>query len=69
MPPVHCVVREDIVSRSEKFMSATCPISYTSFHLMHGVKYKTAIEVWTDGLRMEEPYFPECKLRVRIGMK
>ena len=38
---------------------------------LHGVKYETAIEVWADGLRMalEEPYFPECRLRVRIGMK
>ena len=36
---------------------------------LHGVVYETAIEVWADGLRMalEEPYRPECKLRVRIG--
>ena len=36
---------------------------------LHGPKYETAIEVWGDGLRMslEEPYFPECKLKVRIG--
>ncbi len=36
---------------------------------LHGVTYETAIEVWADGLRMalEEPYFPKCKLRVRIG--
>ena len=36
---------------------------------LHGPKYEAAIEVWADGLRMalEEPYFPECKLRVRIG--
>lgn len=36
---------------------------------LHGPKYEAAIEVLADGLRMslEEPYFPECKLRVRIG--
>lgn len=36
---------------------------------LHGQKYETAIEVWADGLRMslEEPYFPECRLRVRLG--
>lgn len=37
---------------------------------LHGPKYEAAIEVWADGLRiaLEEPYFPECKLRVRIGV-
>ena len=37
---------------------------------LHGPKYEAAIEVWADGLRMalEEPYFPECKLRVREGV-
>ena len=37
---------------------------------LHGPKYEAAIEVWADGLRMalEEPYFPECKLRVRAGV-
>ena len=36
---------------------------------LHGPKYEAAVEVWADGLRMalEEPYFPECKLRVRAG--
>ena len=36
---------------------------------LHGPKYEAAIEIWADGLRitLEEPYFPECKLRVRIG--
>ena len=36
---------------------------------LHGPKYEAAIEVWADGLRMslEEPYFPECRLRVRKG--
>ena len=36
---------------------------------LHGSKYEAAVEVWADGLRMalQEPYFPECKLRVRIG--
>lgn len=36
---------------------------------LHGKKYEAAIDVWADGLRLalEEPYFPECKLRVRIG--
>ena len=36
---------------------------------LHGVKYEAAIEVWADGLRMalEEPYRPDCKLRVRKG--
>ena len=36
---------------------------------LHGRKYEATIEVWADGLRMslEEPYFPECKLRVRRG--
>ena len=36
---------------------------------LQGQKYETAIEVWADGLRMslEEPYFPECRLRVRLG--
>ncbi len=36
---------------------------------LHGVKYETAIEIWADGLRisLEEPYFPECRLRVRRG--
>ena len=36
---------------------------------LHGVKYEASIEVWADGLRMllDEPYRPECKLRVRIG--
>ena len=36
---------------------------------LHGPKYEAAIEVWADGLRMalEEPYFPECKLRIRTG--
>ena len=36
---------------------------------LHGKKYEAAIDVWADGLRMalEEPYFPECKLRVRKG--
>ena len=36
---------------------------------LHGVVYETAIEVWADGLRMalEEPYRPDCKLRVRKG--
>lgn len=34
---------------------------------LHGKKYEAAIDVWADGLRLslEEPYFPECKLRVR----
>ena len=36
---------------------------------LHGKKYEAAIDVWADGLRLalEEPYFPECKLRVRYG--
>ena len=36
---------------------------------LHGPKYETAIELWADGLRisLEEPYFPECKLKVRMG--
>ena len=36
---------------------------------LHGEKYETAIDVWADGLRLalEEPYFPECKLRVKMG--
>ena len=36
---------------------------------LHGEKYETAIDVWGDGLRLalEEPYFPECRLRVRMG--
>ena len=36
---------------------------------LHGVKYEAEIEVFADGLRMvlEEPYRPECKLRVRKG--
>ena len=36
---------------------------------LQGKKYETAIEVWADGLRLalQEPYFPECKLRVRVG--
>ena len=36
---------------------------------LHGVKYEATIEVWADGLRMilEEPYRPDCKLRVRRG--
>ena len=36
---------------------------------LHGRKYETAIDVWGDGLRLAlvEPYFPECKLRIRQG--
>ena len=36
---------------------------------LQGKKYESAIDVWADGLRLalEEPYFPECKLRVRMG--
>ena len=36
---------------------------------LQGKKYEAAIDVWADGLRLslEEPYFPECKLRVRQG--
>ena len=36
---------------------------------LKGKKYEAAIDVWADGLRLslEEPYFPECKLRVRHG--
>ena len=36
---------------------------------LHGKKYETSIDVWGDGLRMalEDPYFPECKLRIRQG--
>ena len=36
---------------------------------LHGQKYETAIDVWADGLRLslEEPYFPECRLRARLG--
>ena len=37
---------------------------------LHGGNYETAIDIWADGLRMElvDPYFPECKLRVRRGI-
>ena len=37
--------------------------------LLQGRRYETAIEVWADGLRLalQDPYFPECSLRVRIG--
>ncbi len=42
--------------------------------LTHGVtlqgrKYEGDIDVWADGLRLslEDPYFPGCKLRARIG--
>ena len=36
---------------------------------LHGKKYETSIDVWGDGLRMalEDPYTPECKLRIRQG--
>ena len=36
---------------------------------LHGKKYETSIDVWGDGLRMalEDPYFPECKLRIQQG--
>ena len=36
---------------------------------LQGKKYEAAVDVWCDGLRfsLEEPYFPECKLRVRMG--
>ena len=34
-----------------------------------GKKYEASIDLWADGLRMslEEPYQPDCKLRVRCG--
>ena len=42
--------------------------------LTHGLilwskRYEASIDIWADGLRitLEEPYFPECKLRVRRG--
>ena len=52
------------------FFSSGAVGNLTHLVALHGVKYETIIEVWADGLRMalEEPYFPECKLRVRIGM-
>jgi hypothetical protein len=52
------------------FFSSGAVGNLTHLVALHGVKYETTIEVWADGLRMalEEAYFPECKLRVRIGM-
>ena len=43
--------------------------SLTHGATLHGKKYEAAIDIWCDGLRLslEEPYFPECKLRVRMG--
>ena len=36
---------------------------------LQGKSYEATIEIWADGLRMtlQEPYFPECTLRVRRG--
>ena len=43
--------------------------SLTHVVALHGDRYDTAIDVWTDGLRLElvDPYFPECQLKVRLG--
>ena len=72
------VVREGQLLLAQRIPRATCAqFCFTSGALgslthaaaLQGRKYEAQIDVWADGLRMalEEPYFPECKLRVRIG--
>lgn len=36
---------------------------------LQGIKYEASFDIWADGLRLalEQPYFPECTLRVRQG--
>ena len=73
-------LKEDCLERSHRVPRVTT--AHWLFHSgavgnlthvvsLHGVKYEAAIEVWADGLRMalEEPYRPDCKLRVRMGKK
>ena len=61
--------------RVPRFTAAHCFFSsgavgnLTHALCLHGPEYEASLEVWADGLRMalEEPYFPECRLRVRRG--
>ena len=36
---------------------------------LQGKKYESAVEIWCDGLRLslDDPYSPECSLRVKRG--
>ena len=38
---------------------------------LQGKRYEAQIDIWADGLRirLEDPYFPECKLHVRTGKR
>ena len=75
---VPAIVNEDEVPESERIPRTThAQWRFTSGALgalthgvtLHGKKYESSIEAWADGLRirLEEPYWPECCLRIRRG--
>ena len=75
---VPAIVKEDQLPKDHRvprltsahwFYSSGAVGSLTHGVTLQGRKYETAIEVWADGLRLalQDPYFPECKLRVRMG--
>ena len=75
---VPAIIKEDQLPKDNKiprltsarwFYSSGAVGSLTHGVTLHGRKYETAIEVWADGLRLalQDLYFPECKLRVRMG--
>lgn len=57
-----------LTSAQWKFTNGTVG-SLTHGVSLHCQRYEANIEIWADGLRivLEEPYQPECKLRVRRG--
>ena len=57
-----------LTSAQWKFTNGTVG-SLTHGISLHCQRYEANIDIWADGLRMslEEPYYPECKLRVRRG--
>ena len=75
---VPAIVKEDKVPSDRKvprltnahwLYSSGAVGSLTHGVTLQGRRYETAIEVWADGLRLalQDPYFPECSLRVRMG--
>ena len=57
-----------LTSAQWKFTNGTVG-SLTHGVSLHCQRYEANIDIWADGLRLtlEEPYYPECKLRVRRG--
>ena len=57
-----------LTSAQWKFTNGTVG-SLTHGISLHSQRYEAKIDIWADGLRLslEEPYYPECKLRVRRG--